>query len=368
MGSGYLATAAVTLATFGLALGVFLRLRKRLHAPWRGLGGALLLVVALRMVLFWNPLAWRAYLRALGVDDVGFMPYTFMAAFQELKFKRDIWPPRTETVIVGSSQVDALFNNDVTREAGVLVFSIAGLGPSGYLPYKSALRCYNPRRVILYLSEFDIGSHPLAPSFAYTPPSWARFWNLYRVRRFDKRMGLAYQFPAAILLADFFPEYKYSFVFGGLLARATGRNAATGRKTFGELTPEQLLAIHLKGLGNLEEEAIPLNLGFLEDFVEFCGKEDMQVVIVEGQYHPLAFREQNIRLHEEVKDAIERLCAEHPNARHIPRSEIYEFAESEFADGTHVTKEAGAHFTRALLSRLKKTPIEDERPGRGTTR
>jgi len=368
MGSGYLATAVVALAAFGLALGVFLPLRKRLHPPWRGLGAAFFVVVGLRMILFWNPLAWRAYLSVLGIDDVGFMPYTFMATFQDLKFKRDIRPARTETLIIGSSQVDALFDNDVTREAGVPVFSIAGLGPSGYLPYKSALRRYNPRRVVLYLSEFDIGSHPLAPSFAYTPPSWARFWNLYEVRRFDKRMGLAYQFPAGILLADFFPEYKYSFVFRALLARATGRNAAMGKKEFKELTPEELLAMHLEGLENLKDEAVPLNMGFLEDFVKFCGEKGLQVIIVEGQYHPVAFRGENVRLHHKMRDAIERLCAEHPNARYIPRSEVYEFAESEFVDGTHVTKEAGEHFTRILLSRLKKTPVEDEGPERETAR
>ena len=120
-----------------------------------------------------------------------------------------------------------------------------------------------------------------------------------------------------------------------------------GGKDPGMVPPPSLLDFQLGRLNSMTGSAIRFNLKTVEKTISYFEHKGIRVVILQGQYNPLAYTEKNLALDAQVREALINLAAQHPNCVYVPREKLYNFSVNEYWDGYHVKPEAAQKFLKA---------------------
>jgi len=356
LGSYYVALdAALLLALIVAGLFVY-HLKGRLQPSLRRLLFGVLAILALRILVFGNPLLWKALSRELTADDVGWRQRDVLRLEAE-KFRRRLGQESVAVLAVGSSQTQALYGNDIARELGISVFSAAGLGPLDFWLYRDQIAALRPRVILLYLSEFDLARKPSLETLVLGPPqgaSWPTLLGWLRPQVFEGDF-LANVGTSAV--SEAVTEYRCSFAFKGILDKWTGYQAAAGRGKGTERANSEQLAALDRNIGpqGMDEQCAILRgfLHYLEDRTGAC------VVVVQGQVRPDAYSEKRVKLRREADRRVQQILASFPNSVYWHDEPSLAFRNSEFLDIYHVRPEAGLRFTRRVAARLQ--PIVSRR-------
>lgn len=316
------------------------------------------LFLFLRIVLLDNPLAFGLYTNLLPSEAIGYRQHD--AIYMEMqKYKRSFVPEALDFLAIGSSQVGAIFHHWEGLPGRIKVFSLAGMKPIDYVLYRSQIKALRPACIVLHLSEFDIANFPqLQETINVGPNQGVYLFDLFKkIRQYPVGKNY-YKMFFPVIAGELLPEYKYSFVFRGLLNRVIGPGHAEagGPPQTGSVPSAELMNQIAKCVRYLDEKAIDFNMSFLEDFLMFCEKEGFEVVIVEGQYNPLGYNEKTGRLNGLVKELMQQLPLKYKNVRFIPRAELYNFAIKDYRDVSHVVPEAARAYTGRLSALLERVP------------
>lgn len=320
----------------------------RLRTPWRGLARGLALFLLLRIVLLENPWAWAFYERTLRAREVGWRQ---MSVIREEHRSYYPTPTGVRFLAVGSSQTDAIFERFAEERDDLRVFSMAGLFPLDYVLYADRIAEYHPRVVILYLSEFDLARLHEPERIVLAPPQGLRLLRLARTLA-TLPGGERYRHALVeMAFGQILPEFRFAFVFRGLLRRAEGRDRfeATTR-------PEVDAPAEADDLrGSMEVEQIDFNLPFLRAFLAATASWGSRVVILEGRYAPAVTTEATRRLNAVVVERLRALATEFPHVAFVPRDGQPAVADADWVDAAHVSRDAGRAFAEEMLRRLEET-------------
>ncbi len=336
------------LTLLGLLLGWWIV--RKLRGNIRTIGVAFMIVMTLRVALLGNPISWMVYRTLLSTDDVGWRQNSVIAygIAKDAKHRTGF-----RNLAVGSSQVEALFGRYARKHRDMGMFSMPGLGPIDYLLYKDHIAAREPDRILLYLSESDLARRPAFSAAKLGPPQRGYWVTLFRelgYRAFWKDAG---GILAEIFVAEVLPEYKYSFVFRGLWDKAIGARKALGKVEVTNIPDDKLLEIHLKRLATtLAEENIEGQVAVVRTFIRFCEEKGISVVLLEGEYNPLALSEENLRLNRITRARLEGLADQCPHVTFFPRNTFARFGTSDFRDGYHLEKDAGYAYVERLVAHL----------------
>lgn len=381
VGAYYTIYYAVYIAALIVLAAVLRRFRAHLPGWFVFLSSALMLLFAVRLVLFDNPVALRFYSRHLNAEATGLRQMGVLE-LEAAKYRRNLKTPRLPYIAVGSSQVGAIFSHWVSDNADrLVVFSLAGMKPLDFVLWRREIAAYRPGTIILYLSAFDMALPPqlttlaLAPSRPLNVP--ATLWQLRAAGLdFGSNSAQLHQYIAA----QFFPEYRYSFVFRDLFSQfLRGGTASQKAMMLDRRRPSIIPAVFVRqrgarewllpvsspaagpriSPGHIQEfvgyysaEWLDFNFAFLRDFVAFCRAEGIQVVIAEGQVNPVLKSAKVDELNQIVRWRIDELKLRFPNVEYFPAAEIYQFHPADYADLTHVLRPAAMEYTHRLSSLL----------------
>jgi hypothetical protein len=373
------------LATAALAV-----LLARRH-PFRGARvvvwlGVILLV---RIVLFDNPIILKYYQSHLSPEAVGVRQWGVLDLEID-KYRRAFHQPRLANMAVGSSQVGAIFSHWVSdRPQPLKVYSLAGMKTLDLVLYEDAIAAYNPGRVILYLSAFDLAAAPELYSLPLAPSKPSEIVSLpLRLGSLGVDLGGNSAAIHSFIASQLLPEYRFSFIFKGLLkelVRDRSDDRPVAVRPIEERSVVPAVFFHRPGVrvglravrvihtvggvssppdaavspGRISEfvsyylpEWLDYNYAFLRDFVTFCRSRGIQVVIAEGQINPIVSSPKVSALNQAVDRRFADLDAEFSNVTFIPAAEIYQFASSEYSDLTHVERPAAMAYTQRLSAYL----------------
>ncbi|MBD3615428.1 MAG: hypothetical protein HUJ22_02565 [Gracilimonas sp.] len=329
----------------GILTGVYFW-SKRLNQNWRTVINVGIIILVIRMILFQNPLAWYLYTHTLDPEVIGWRQSSVLYdEFTQFKKHENV-----ESLAIGSSQVGFIYGFESDRESNLVVKSLAGIGPVDLYLYRHNIQKYNPKRILLYLSDFDMGRAPTLESIKLSPAQGIHFPDVY----FDLRQHFSGErFIDTIkemLVGEFFPEYKYSFIFKGYIDQFFNKKKVfpTPLAKMSSEEHEQYQFEQLKTV--IDEENIGTNLYYLKKFISFFEQKGISVVIFEGQYHPKAYTEYNLIVKNKVQEEFENLEKVHSNLNFVPNSELIWFEASDFRDAYHVTHEAGKRFIEKARS------------------
>ncbi|MBL8014485.1 MAG: hypothetical protein JNN05_11620 [Candidatus Omnitrophica bacterium] len=337
----------------GLLATVFIWLITVKRPKWDRFGYLVLLIVLIRCLLFGNPWAWDFYRASLSVDDLGWRQQSVVYVEYYKFFKY----PGKKYLAVGSSQTYTLYQEYSQRHPGLTVFNLAGMTPIDFYLYRQYIADRNPQYILLYLTEFDLAKEPsllaakIAPSLGW---DLFRHWPvLYEISK-EAKTELALK---EIALGELMPEYKYSFIFKGLLQKFSKRNQALSIDSlYKETQPNvEQLARGIQGVQReLDEKWISYQAYFLREFLEFCQRRSTKVIVIEGQYNPLVVNEKTQRLHFLTQQALLSLLKEYPLIKYVPKSETLPLTDNDFSDAVHFKKESALRFAQDLLDKLDR--------------
>jgi hypothetical protein len=325
---------------------------------WRNLARCILVVWAIRLILFGQYLSWEAYADHLSVEDLGWRPKRVVSVEHKKFFKTSL---RAPYVAVGSSQTLAVYGSyskEHDEELGL--FQIAGMSPLDFWLYRHYIAQKKPQYILLYLSEFDQAKEPRMEWAKFAPSQGLALAGIYPALERTARKGGSELALKEMMVAEIFPEYKYSFIFKGFLDKATKKRKALATPSLREqLDPNPLkLLEHARGLeDDLSDQWIEDNKYFLEKFLVFCRERGFKVLIVEGQYNPLAVTEKTAYLNEFVRQELQELDQTFDHVVFIPRARVMEFGRDDYRDVMHVRPEAGYRFAQQLMNVLKDKEI-----------
>jgi len=319
--------------------------------PWRT--GLLILIclLALRLLLWGNPLIWAFYERALTPQEVGWRQADVIRE-ERRKYLPVESSPRY--LAVGSSQTGAIYDDYAAHSAKLDSFVMAAMSPLDFVLYDDYIVRRRPEHVLLLLSEFDI-AREVTPLAAATAPS-QRFDLLPLWRTVSAfPAGAAYRSTMReLFVGEFFPEYKYGFALRGLtdkaISRAARRWGAASNRPAERPSVEQRIAWLREAL---VEEPIELNMALLRLFADRLAGEGIELIVVEGQYSPSVATPRIDRLAQKVRQELEALAADRARVRFIPAASMTRLREADFSDLSHVTPAAAERFVEELFGLLE---------------
>jgi hypothetical protein len=338
------------LAAMAALIAAMVWLGQRRSGAWRLSFLAMAALLAMRIILVGNPLSWQWYAGVLDADQVGWRQYDLVKIQREHYLK-----PSGELryLAVGSSQTEAVYGRAAQQRADLDLFVVAAMMPMDFVLYADEIARRKPQTVLLYLSDFDIAKRPTAEAMVVAPRQGADLLNVaYRL--------LALQGPAdldralvELAAGEPLPEFKFRFVFRGIVDRYLRRVAnRVGAHESRHRTPASV-GERIRWLReSLAAEYIDFNLAWLEDFLARMQHAGIEVVIVEGGYHPAVPNAEMAGWDARVRNNLESLAGRYDGVRFVPRSAVLRFGADDYHDLTHVTPEAGERFTRRLLNVL----------------
>lgn len=338
----------IILVELVLLAGIYFWSRK-LSAGWRRMVHLVIIVLLVRIVLFQNPLAWYTYHKTLDPEVIGWRQSSLLYDNFSGYARHD----SVKMLAIGSSQTGYLYGYGFTSGAsdGLAVKTLAGMGPVDLYLYRHEILEYDPEKVLLYLSDFDIAREAeldvlkLSPSQGLALPDL-----LFKLKsNFTGRKvnGVAKE----LLAGELFPEFKYAFVFKGYLDQLFNKSAAFPTREQ-QMSDEEYIRYQFEQLSTtIHTRHIPTNLYFLEEFIGFLENQGIRVVILEGQYHPAAYDSQNLAVKRRVRMELEQLSSRHTNVNFLPESVLPRFEASDYVDAYHVSGEAGQKFMEWIRQR-----------------
>jgi hypothetical protein len=319
------------------------------------------MIVAARAILFYNPYAMRFYLKHGTSDDFGWRQLSLLhyKAFQE---KTDV--KRCRYLAIGSSQVGAMFR--VFPRAFDL-FGLVGLLPSEYGFYEQYVMKKHPRYIFLYLSEIDfakknepgrllVNAENLSHSIKIFMVVNRHDYGQINIRNIMRRIGYI------IAVNYIIPEHKNGYIFRGLVHNFLRYNEVFSIES-NTLVGKGSVILEAQKYGllalNSDENQIETNMELFEDFVSFCKKQDIRVIILEGGFSQILWTEDNKRMHEKVLAGLSEITKRNHNVIVVPKTEIYEIQPSDYSayDAVHVDEEGAVRYMNSLKIYLKAKGI-----------
>jgi hypothetical protein len=334
-----------------LALGFWLA-RRWLRGAWRGAALAALVILAVRVALFGNPLAWGAYYVALQ----GHADWRQTDVIAE-RFRSMLPPPRSaEFLAVGSSQTHAIYRSLSREQEELQLFSLAGMTPMDMALYRDTIIALQPKQVLLYISEIDLA--------ADLRPEWARLAPVPLLQIPDRVEALQSALPPGslpdlrrdLLLGALLPEYRYNFIFRNILNRAAQLVQLPGFR------PERSAddAVNYAALKARSQHSMQGQGRWLEGFLRDLDQAGIGTVLVEGQYNPRGETPGLQHQHAAFEEYLVALQRQHPRLTVIRRDELPRLSSADFSDAYHLSPEAGRRLAEAVLGTIR------QRLGQGT--
>jgi len=103
---------------------------------------------------------------------------------------------------------------------------------------------------------------------------------------------------------------------------------------------------------SLTESTIPFHEAFLRDFVHSCTARGIRVAIVQGRVIPRARVGKIPLLADRVDGILRGIARDDPSVLYIPIAEQPALVDDDFRDATHLRREVGLRFARAIVGRL----------------
>jgi hypothetical protein len=320
----------------------------------------LVLIAAGRTAVFDNPVLWTHFERRLNAGLIGWRQYDLLVIKRDSFLEEDAAP---KFLAVGSSQTGAIYSSYSNSSEQLEVYAVAAMMPLDFLLHSSEILKKRPQWVMLYLSEFDLAKGLTASALEIAPDLGREIIREFpAIARAGKEEGI-HAVLLQLLLGQLSPEYKYRFVFRGLLEREI-RRVARGLSDIAppkrpSSTQEQRMAWIRESLA---AENIDFNVSMLDLFIQKMAKHDISIAIVEGHFNPLAMNSETRRLRQTVLRKLEEVSNKSENVRFIPREDVYSFSALDYSDLTHVESDIGEVFAGRVVEILEQ--IENpNRPG-----
>jgi hypothetical protein len=323
---------------------------RKILKTWRNPLLVILCLFTFRLFFIYNPFCWIVYDNLLDAKDVGWRQRDIIRYEYEKYLTRN----KVKYLAVGTSQTGAIYGTLANESSKLGKFSLAGMSPLDFVLYREHIFNFNPDYVLLYVSEFDIARFPNY-SIAKIGPAQKHYFPRLVWRFLTLTPKYVYKkFIGETSVGEIFPEYKYGFVFRGLINKLFKKGEALQKKDITQISEKEYLKIHLQNLEkNLTDKGIEFNTAFLEEFISMCDKRNINVVLVEGQYNPLGYSEKNLHLNSIVRKKLLKLSDQYKNTIFISRDKVFEFKQEDYKDGYHVTLERGKTFARQLIQYLE---------------
>ncbi|MFN1835202.1 hypothetical protein AB2B38_008070 [Balneola sp. MJW-20] len=334
-----------------LLLVVLYQVVKKYKPAWLMPVRVLACVMIMRVILFENPLAWYIYNHTLDPEVVGWRQSSVLYDnFNQFKSNQEV-----EFLAVGSSQTGAIYDVSVDSVASKLqVKSLAGLGPVDLYMYRENIVESNPENVLLFLSEFDMGRYPSLEAIKLSPNLGLKFPEIFMRIREDFPGDETNNILKEMFFGEIFPEYKYSYIFKGYLDQFTGKQVVMPNLE-SQVDDDNYFENQLSQLKvAVQEENLEINFRYLNDFISYLSDHDINVLVIEGQYHPFGYSNKNLALQEKVRSQLTDLQAQYSNLTYVPKTETIIFTIDDYDDAYHVNKQAAAKFTRSVINSLDK--------------
>ena len=334
----------IIFATFWLGNKIFPR--------WHNAANFIVVVLIFRLFLFDQVFSWYGYAKYLSVDDVGWRQKDVID-YEYKKFLKK--PEHTKYLAVGSSQTRAVYGPYARKHGYPQIFSLSAMSPLDLVLYRKYIKSFGPEYILLYLSEFDLARNHGLNTAKFAPNQGLYFLELFPTLRDVAENSQSYMGLKEMFVGEFLPEYKYGFIFTGYLDKVLGKNRALALESRTNAPDDVMLKMQLNIIEqNTNSEFIDLNSGILMKFLSFCREESLNVIIVEGQYHPLAYTEKSVALNKIVHHILLEIEHEFPNVRFIPRAEVYNFKENDYRDGYHVYPKPAGKFVEQLMTYIDR--------------
>lgn len=345
IGSWYVRYFAIYLGSLLLTLALVRIYRHRLSTRVRRTVLTVVAVLFVRLLLFDNPGILRLYQLALTPENLG-LRQGGVLDLEIRKYRREIEQPKLANLAVGSSQVGAIFYHWISNPPQPLaVYSLAGMKPLDFVLNEEPIAAFNPQRVIVYLSAFDMTGSPELFSLPLAPSRPFAMWSIYsRLRAAGLTRAELAPSMHAFVFSQLIPEYRYSFVYRALIRQWFG--AAPRPAPVSERLPEFS--------SYYDPQWLDYNFSFFHDFMEFCRARGIEVLVAEGQINPNAVTPAIKELNDTVRSRLVAMRSEFANFRYIPASDVYEFSAAEYHDTTHVLPDAAERYTARLSALLAR--------------
>jgi hypothetical protein len=338
-----------------LASSVLIIRRTMMHPVLKSVLYFIAIVFLIRVCLFYNPIAWAAYKKIMPLKSNDWRHFDVML-YETNKYLKP--NKNLKYLAVGSSQTHDIYENYASQHNDFSLFTMAGLSPLDLYTYRKEIVRQNPEYVLLYLSEFDIAREPSLESSKWSPFSLHDMFELLSViDTIDYFSKQDKQIFYELFFGKYFPEYKYSFVFKDFTDKLLNKNRLLSILSPFEIPDSVYLKMQLKSLNDLSAEYIPFNMFYLKKALYYLNTQHIKVIIVEGQYHPLAYKPNNIALNKQVNAFLKDLAHVYPGNVFLSREEEPNFVIDDYTDGYHVNEKAGLEFSEHIVNRLNNNAL-----------
>ena len=341
---GYL----LLLGLIGAGVGTLIWAAPRQARPWNTILRCVIVFLIIRVVTLENPWAWHAYESLLRGRRIGWRQMGVIRAERGSFFRSG--PVRY--LAVGSSQTDAIYSDLPGERPDVRVFPLGGMFPLDLVLYRDQIFDTRPSAVLLYVAEWDLCRDHEPEHIALAPSQGAAFPVLAR-DILERPGGRRYSRDLVRLgVGEFFPEYKYGYIFRDLTDAVTGKsrfNPPVEPKTF---DPNEVQWWTDLMQNSLTESTIPFHEAFLRDFVRSCTQRGIRVAIVQGRVIPRARVGKIPVLASRVDEILREIARDDPSVLYIPIADQPDLVDDDFRDATHLRREVGLRFARAIVAKL----------------
>jgi hypothetical protein len=308
-----------------------------------------------RCCIFYNPVSWATYKKLLPLKSIDWRQYDVMKTETNKYLKPN---KALKYLAVGSSQTSELYKLYVNDHSDLALFSLAGLSTLDLYTYRREIVRQHAAYVLMYLSEFDIARRPELFSGKWSPFSFHDIFELNSILDTTKYFDPGdKQIITDVLFGKFLPEYKYAFVFKELTNKILNKNELMNIIPPTQIVDSVNLGVQLKSLNELSEKYTAFNMFYLKKAMQYFNQNQVHVIIIEGQYNPLAYNSNNLLLNKKVRSLLQDLVQKYPQNSFITREEILNFKLEDYRDGYHVKEKAGLKFTEILIHKLSSTKL-----------
>lgn len=315
---------------------------------------AVAIVAVVRVTLVDNPWVWSLYGRVLDPDRIGWRQDSALRT--RIDSYRDL-PSPVRYLAVGSSQTQAIYGLHARQHPELGVFDLAAMGPFDFVTHLEHIERYRPDVILLYLSDFEIARRPERAALVLAPEQRLGAPALWR-----DLLAVPAEWDTAPLLAEMvvgeiLPEFKFRFVFRGLVDE-TFRRVAIRMGTPPPRAPREPEEERIRMLReSIDPRHADFNLFFLDRFLEATQRRGLPVVIVEGQYNPVVLTAEILVTRAWVGERLALLADQYEHVRFLDGDQIPALEAADYGDLTHVTPEAGVNFASAVLRRVDEEGV-----------
>lgn len=324
-------------------------------------------IFAVRILLFGNRAIWDFYHKQ--TKNILRERQLRLIKYQEQKYNKQSFPKK-RYLVIGSSQINRIFRNDGLQIYDTELLSLPGLMPWEYVFFQQNIRRIKPDYIIIYVSEFDIARDIKIEKLMVTPKHWPSAINLIqRMYQHNSMCNNCIENVGRVIMSYIFPEYKFNFIFSALLKKFIGYRDKNDQNEIRKdikqkplaqraKSPKELLARKLQRRpkffeNRLNRKEIGVNIVLLEDFIQFCIKENITVIMLDGAYNPMIYSDRLRKMNKRVRAKICKIAEKYTHTTFVSGHKLYQFQIEEYMDATHVTEDAGNRYVKELFEYLE---------------